>query len=58
MVKMTVSAGHIKHTAINNSTVKKYKGISLAREFQKQLLGPSHRDGVTDQGRYREWAIQ
>ena len=38
------------------STVKNY--ISLEMEFQKNILDPSRKKYVMDQGKYRKWASQ
>ena len=40
------------HMEMHTSTVNKY--ISLAREFHKKRLNPSHKTGVMYQGNYRK----
>ena len=55
-VKLPGALGYDKHTEIHTSTQK--GDISLAREFQKQLLDPSRKNGVIDQGKYWKWSSE
>ena len=44
------------HIEIHTSSVNTY--ISIARELQKNLLDPSRKNSVMDQGKYIKWASQ
>ena len=49
-VQLTVAEAYDTQIVMHTSTAN--KDISLARGFQKNILDPSHKNGVVDQGKY------
>ena len=50
IVQLTVAEAYDTQIVMHTSTGN--KDISLARVFQKNILDPSHKNGVVDQGKY------
>ena len=55
-VQMPGVTGYDNKMTLQTLTVN--KDTSLAMELQKKPLGPSRKNGVMDQDKYRKWSIQ